>query len=48
LPREFGRRAAADDDRWPVPLAAAFIVALSTVAWLLIAQGGRTLASLFG
>lgn len=48
MPRQFGRPAAGDDDRWPVPLAAAFIVALSTAAWLLIAQGGRMLASLFG
>jgi hypothetical protein len=48
LPRDFGRRATAHDDRWPVPLAAAFILALSAVAWLLIYQGGRALWSLLG
>lgn len=48
MPRDFGRHAAPEADRWPVPLAGAFILALSGTAWLLIFQGGRALASLFG
>jgi hypothetical protein len=48
MPRDFGRHAAPEADRWPVPLAGAFILAVSGTAWLLIFQGGRALVSLFG
>ncbi len=44
----FGRRADDGKDRWPAPVAAAFILALSAAAWALIVQGIRLAASLAG
>lgn len=44
----FGRRADDGKGRWPAPVAAAFILALSAGAWMLIFQGVRLAASLAG
>lgn len=42
----FGRQAHQSQDRWPAPVAAAVILALSAAAWALIFQGVRLAASL--
>lgn len=44
----FGRRAETGQDRWPAPLAAAVILALSAAGWALIFQGVRLAANLVG
>jgi len=44
----FGRQAAPAQDRWPAPVAAAVILALSAAGWALIFQGVRLAASLAG
>ena len=48
LPRGFGARAPAPGDRWPMPLAAAAIMGMSAVGWVLLLQAGRALMSLAG
>lgn len=44
----FGRRADHGHDRWPAPLAAVFIVALSATAWTLLFHAARFAASFAG
>jgi hypothetical protein len=44
----FGRPATPAQDRWPAPLAAAVILALSAAGWALIFQGVRLAANLVG
>ncbi len=44
----FGRRAEHEQGRWPAPVSAAVILALSAAGWALIFQGVRLAASLAG
>ena len=44
----FGRRADHGQDRWPAPLAAAFIIALSAACWTLLFHAARYAASFAG
>ena len=46
VPRGFGQPLPVHDDRWPLPLAAAAILALSVCSWLLLVQGGRAVLTL--
>lgn len=46
--RGFGHPAADAGDRWPMPVAAAAILAMSATAWALLIQAGRFAAGLFG
>ena len=48
LPRAFGERAPAPDDRWPMPLAAAAIMGMSVAGWVLLLEAGRALIWLAG
>ena len=41
----FGRSADHGQDRWPAPLAAAFIIALSAAGWTLLFHAARFAAS---
>ena len=44
----FGRRADHAQDRWPAPLAAAFIIALSATGWTLLYHAARFAAGFMG
>ena len=44
----FGRRADHGQDRWPVPVAAAFIIGLSAAGWILLYQAARFATGFLG
>ena len=48
FPRSFGQRAPAPGDRWPMPLAAAAILAMSLAGWVALIQLGRLASTLAG